>query len=1065
MPGRAEKTSCLATHTPHTDVSNRLLRASLAGSIWAILAASCSSHPADERPNSGADGGSAGTGADGGGAGLGADAGGAGRSAGAAGSSATLPACATCVTLPIEVLGPTGTTESAVFDLPAGAAAAVSLSLQVHGLAFQAMASVQVNDGAWLPLSNQTVRIPEHQARYGGIGGGFATLKLTLPLGADALRRGKNTVHFRFDKTDGRTEGFRVLRLNLLDASGAPLLDEATYFRDVDVSAWQPPSTSAVDLAAGERLWHSAALLKSPLEGMPIKAHCSDCHAQDARDLKYFNYSNHSIVERAKFHGLSESEGNQIASYVRSNASIAPGRPWNPPYQPGPGLTKQPLAAWSAGAGIDAVLDDDASGFASLPGAGKDVSALLDGKYVRAFDIHEQPLPLQLLDWNHWLPAIHPLDSLGDDFSALDDYRLYQRIRSGLLGELGKTKAEYVASGLADDLYAWGNSMTYTNGAARGLYDAAMPTPAVSSAQFLGAYFGATWNATKLWELMHEFELEGLGPQLFGSNGDPRSWLVNRHIFDVSPHIIHQLRPDQPFLEQVNTHGDCEPKLMNVYLANTWYAIQMQLNAGNRLQAYGGHHTNDWGYAAGLFGDLNRATLKSETLRRLVFTLKSFEAHDSSLGPEQPLGPWWTFNLRDASITSLALGEDWSDVPERDQYVQTALQAWLEKAGEFSVEQWLLSAGYDGSNFDPPTWVVGSGTGEQNDRSEASGLYNTLGNAQKNFKIHEAVLAGIARFGEALWPNNDWAQFHPAAPSAIGIPGGVSASPGVESATIEWQGVPNAASYNVLRATTMGGPYLTVAALRRGTKFTDSVLDPAVRYYYRVTANDAAFEGAPSAEVSVSPSRGLVGHWAFADPDPSLVTDDSGSNNLGQTFGNVRHVAGPGSLKAIELDGKSGFLSLRHSLHHWLGRSATLAAWIKTNAPGDSNYFTSPGLAGRAGGGQDEIYWGTIDAQGTIGMALGGGNDKRIASPKPINDGVWHHVAFSRDLGSGMLKVYVDGKVVATGTSDQHVYSARFFALGRTDYTTNYLHAALADVRVYDLALSDAEVAALAVIR
>ena len=48
---------------------------------------------------------------------------------------------------------------------------------------------------------------------------------------------------------------------------------------------------SRADVVASGRLDRSAYHGRSK----PILAHCSDCHAQDGRDLKYFNYSNNSI--------------------------------------------------------------------------------------------------------------------------------------------------------------------------------------------------------------------------------------------------------------------------------------------------------------------------------------------------------------------------------------------------------------------------------------------------------------------------------------------------------------------------------------------------------------------------------------------------------------------------------------------------------------------------------------------------------------------------------------------------------------------------------------------------
>jgi hypothetical protein len=47
----------------------------------------------------------------------------------------------------------------------------------------------------------------------------------------------------------------------------------------------------------------------------------------DGRDLKYFNFSNNSIITRSRFHGLTTLQGEQIAAYIRSLRFPNPGRP------------------------------------------------------------------------------------------------------------------------------------------------------------------------------------------------------------------------------------------------------------------------------------------------------------------------------------------------------------------------------------------------------------------------------------------------------------------------------------------------------------------------------------------------------------------------------------------------------------------------------------------------------------------------------------------------------------------------------------------------------------------
>jgi hypothetical protein len=151
-----------------------------------------------------------------------------------------------------------------------------------------------------------------------------------------------------------------------------------------------------------------ARLVANALPGAPIiHAHCSDCHAQDGRDLKYFNFSSVSIVARSRFHGPSELQGRQIASYIRSLPGPNPGRPWNPPYQPGHGLDDRRVADWAAGAGLEWVLDADID---TLPFLFAKTGPA--GTFRAASDLNPREIPIafQLPDWNHWLPRVHPLD-------------------------------------------------------------------------------------------------------------------------------------------------------------------------------------------------------------------------------------------------------------------------------------------------------------------------------------------------------------------------------------------------------------------------------------------------------------------------------------------------------------------------------------------------------------------------------------------------------------------------------------------------------------------------------
>src|SRR5208337_2881534 len=120
------------------------------------------------------------------------------------------------------------------------------------------------------------VTVLGNAAAYGGIGGGFGTLKMTMNLPSGTIQPGANTLSFRFNQTDGRVSGFRVLAFNIQAADGSQLIPASTFVNE-DPNSWQPPSTSSSDIATGQTLWHTAALTIPLASGgtAPIRAHCS----------------------------------------------------------------------------------------------------------------------------------------------------------------------------------------------------------------------------------------------------------------------------------------------------------------------------------------------------------------------------------------------------------------------------------------------------------------------------------------------------------------------------------------------------------------------------------------------------------------------------------------------------------------------------------------------------------------------------------------------------------------------------------------------------------------------
>jgi len=207
-------------------------------------------------------------------------------------------------------------------QVPNGSGTAEKLYLQIHNIRFGGQVSVSVNGGRWKHLFNHNVELYELDQFFQGIGGIFATVRMDVPLEKGEVRNGRsNTVSFRLNGTNGETTAIRVLDFNFKNASGNHMV-RASQFSQENPDQWSPPRTSNADINAGRNLWSNGALVDNSVSQKPILANCSSCHFEDGSDLKYFNYSNETIINRARFHGLSATEGEQIASYIRTRGGL-----------------------------------------------------------------------------------------------------------------------------------------------------------------------------------------------------------------------------------------------------------------------------------------------------------------------------------------------------------------------------------------------------------------------------------------------------------------------------------------------------------------------------------------------------------------------------------------------------------------------------------------------------------------------------------------------------------------------------------------------------------------------
>jgi hypothetical protein len=673
------------------------------------------------------------------------------------------------IRMPVEVLGPTGYTRSVEFELPTSAGID-TLSLRGHHLAYRdaalnpsrAKASVRLNDGPWVDLINQNVTCAAQEAQFGCLSGAYHTVRLTVPI--TGARDGVNRLEFRHNASDGYSTGYRILSLNLL-AGTTPVMPP-TAFSDEDSAPWTPPLDTPDDIAAGRRLWTTKVLETSPLNSGKLRATCDGCHARDGRDLKYFNYSNWSIEARSVFHGLTPTEGQQIASYIRSLATPAPAaaRPWNPPYQPCPGLDSRPVEQWAAGGGLDCVLEEDSDMATHLFPGGTSPAAVQAALSLTAYqNPRELPIALQLPDWNEWLPESHPIDTIGDSFND----PMFDRgiVGAGVNPTYQRVHELYAAN---DD--AWGTFDFFVSRvAALGAeIQRAIPTDLVVQAVVTAndpvqlenmARSLHHWSAVKQWEILQEYKLEDSGPRQHGPKADARSWLVaGRNVFELAPHRTAVTEVGEP--SDIFTFQTLP---VSKYFSTAWYQTQVTINTGAGFTG-GLLAPVDWNYQPDHIANLMSSDVggPAQPLRLAATNATMLHVYATSNFTPTNGGQWGFRQFDPARYAPGGGGQDgvFATLPDplRRSIYAALLSATMDLLERFTPAEHHTA----GSELEPATHIpalIDRTTEDFNYQRHigrfADCWYTMIGMFRAD-GVDEAVLTRMINWGAAMWPRGDW---------------------------------------------------------------------------------------------------------------------------------------------------------------------------------------------------------------------------------------------------------------------------------------------------------------------
>jgi len=356
-------------------------------------------------------------------------------------------------------------------------------------------------------------------------------------------------------------------------------------------------------------------------------------------------------------------------------------------------------AQLAAGAGLDSVLDDNSktlrSLFQSHDGAAVSPAVFApDGELM----LREIPIALQMPDWNHWLPQVHPLDAWGDRFASSDFNRMYVAQNP----DMGTKSPSDAASFFARWLKARSRFLNPPRTS-----DAGRWSPGLAQS----LYSALLWHLVKTWEISHSHGLEAAGGPMVWNNVIPA---------DTAPATVNI--PD-------NANGMGGSGLTNEYFNNAWYELQMLLNDGGHQ--HHGRGPVDWVYLAGHERELERWSGVPEPGRVLVTAIAAMQSTDRQIGPQDTANGWQPDQTIDPRMM---VAPEWSETfaglpaGERRAITHAWLSAWLDKCTRYPVVAYFRLAQLPGS-YEPPKElraISGGKVWESASRFRAAGVDGTL---------------------------------------------------------------------------------------------------------------------------------------------------------------------------------------------------------------------------------------------------------------------------------------------------------------------------------------------------
>ncbi|MEY4570028.1 MAG: Evolved beta-galactosidase subunit alpha [Verrucomicrobiota bacterium] len=294
--------------------------------------------------------------------------------------------------------------------------------------------------------------------------------------------------------------------------------------------------------------------------------------------------------------------------------------------------------------------------------------------------------------------------------------------------------------------------------------------------------------------------------------------------------------------------------------------------------------------------------------------------------------------------------------------------------------------------------------------------------------------------------------------------------------SLGWSAVPNATNYQIKRSLTSDGPYTNLLLSSPINAVIDTTATNGVTYYYVVSAMNASGESVNSAQIAVTAvvpppppvPQPTLAAWFKADAlnstDGALVPswiDSSGSGNTATQAATASQptyvTAAINGRPAVRFNAaESDNLAFTRPVKD---NFAIFCVFRSTQGIGTgTNFYEGAGLVSGEKAGATNDFGLSLNANGKL-LAGTGNPERTIASTgTTFKNGSAHVAVFKRTKATGSLELFADGVPQGTATGGvQSLTAPDSLILGSHPVLNNYLTGDIAEVKIYDGIMNDAD--------